>query len=233
MIYDVAAKYDSGFSLASAVIIPFLQDQGIQAIDKVILSHDDNDHAGGIGVLQSEYQITEIMGVTDGYTACQYPKQWQWDQVQFEIYSPLELIPYLANNSSCVLKVSSMYGSILLTGDIEEPVEYRLINKFPTQIKSDVLLIPHHGSKTSSSLSFIQQVNPKVAINSSGFMNQFNHPHPKIKQQYINQNIEFYDTQDKGMIEVEFSNKPITVTQHANNYPHFWDVSLKQANRVQ
>ena len=226
MIYDTAAKYDSGFSLASTVIIPFLQSRGIQKVDKIILSHDDNDHAGGIDLLKSEYNVTDVMGVTAEYSGCQYPLQWHWNQVKFEVYSPLELIPYLANNSSCVVKVSSEYGSILLTGDIEEPVEYRLVNKFPEQIESNVLLVPHHGSKTSSSMSFIKKVNPKIAINSSGFMNQFNHPHPKIKQQYLSEGIKFYDTQVNGMIELVFNQNGIKVSQHTSTSQHFWDVDF-------
>ena len=144
--------------------------------------------------------------------------------VDFEVLSPFTIQPYLGNNSSCVIKISSQYGSILLTGDIEDPVEYRLTKHASKKIKNDVLLIPHHGSRTSSSSEFIKLVNPKMAINSSGYANQFNHPHPLIKQLYLDKDIEFYDTQDKGMIELLFNHNGIGIQQYSVTNHHFWQV---------
>ena len=227
MIYDTGAKYESGFSLASAVVLPYLQFQGITTVDKLVLSHADNDHAGGVAEIISYYPQLTVIDVMGKYSDCKYPFTWQWDEVTFEIYSPFELLPYLGNNSSCVIKIFSKNGSILLTGDIQEPVEYRLIKSFPNQINSDVLLVPHHGSRTSSSNNFIKQVNPKIAINSAGFANQFNHPHPLIRQLYLDSGIEFYDTQNKGMIELNFNSYGIDIQQYAEINPHFWHVNVK------
>jgi len=224
LIYDTGAKYESGFSLASTVVIPYLQHQGIKTMDKMILSHADNDHAGGVDEILKQFNNINILDVMGDYASCQYPNKWYWDGVQFEILSPFELLPYLGNNSSCVIKISSQYGSILLTGDIEEPVEYRLFKNLSHEIQSDVLLIPHHGSKTSSSLAFIKQVDPNIAINSSGYANQFNHPHPTIKKQYLKNNIKFYDTQNKGMIELSFLSNGINVQQYSDINHHFWQV---------
>ena len=227
LVYDTGAKYDTGFSLATSVLIPFLQHQGMETVDKLILSHKDNDHAGGVEELISSFPDMQVLDVMGDYSDCQFPSSWDWDGVHFSIYSPFELLPYLGNNSSCVLKISSKNGSILLTGDIEEPVEYRLTKKFPHHIKSDVLLVPHHGSRTSSSKAFIKLVAPKVAVNSSGFANQFNHPHPLIKQLYLDQGIIFYDTQTKGMIKLVFKDHDIKIQQYADVYPHFWDTNIE------
>ena len=227
LVYDTGAKYDTGFSLATSVVIPYLQNQGIATVDKLILSHKDNDHAGGVDELVSSFPEMQVFDVMGEYSDCQFPSSWDWDGVRFSIYSPFELLPYLGNNSSCVLKISSENGSILLTGDIEEPVEYRLVKSFPQQIKSDVLLVPHHGSRTSSSKAFIKQVAPKIAVNSSGFANQFNHPHPLIKQLYLDQDVVFYDTQTKGMIELVFKSNDIKIQQYADVHPHFWDTNIE------
>ncbi|MFK8012889.1 MAG: DNA internalization-related competence protein ComEC/Rec2 [Marinicellaceae bacterium] len=224
MVYDVGAKFESGFSLANSVVVPFLNHQGIHHIDKLILSHNDNDHAGGVDAFINAFPLTEIYDVMGKHKACQYPNSWTWNEVVFEVLSPFEIKPYLKNNSSCVLKISSSSGSILLTGDIEEPVEYRLITQFKQSIESDVILVPHHGSKTSSSQNFINTINPKIALNSSGYLNQFNHPHPIVKSRYTKNNISFYDTQEKGMIELLFSQNSIVINQFLDNNRHFWHV---------
>ncbi|MCF6288576.1 MAG: DNA internalization-related competence protein ComEC/Rec2 [Proteobacteria bacterium] len=224
LIYDTGAKFEAGFSLATSVVLPFLQSKGITAVDKIILSHKDNDHAGGIDELRKSFPNAEVLAVTGEYPTCVYPKSWTWDEVKFEVLSPYNTNPYLGNNSSCVIKISSNNGSILLTGDIHEPIEYRLLQNFSEQITSDVLIIPHHGSKTSSSKDFITQVNPKTAINSSGFANQFNHPHPHIKQAYLTNGSEFLDTQDQGMIELLFQNSNISILSYQQSNKHFWQV---------
>ena len=224
LIYDTAAKYDTGFNLASTVVIPFLQSQGIKSIDKLILSHKDNDHAGGINELKEQYQEMQVYDVVGQYKDCKKGLSWQWNKVNFEVLSPFNIKPYLGNNSSCVLKIFSQHGSILLTGDIEDPVEYRLTHQKKNVVQSDVLLVPHHGSRTSSSKEFIKKVSPKIALNSSGYANQFNHPHPLIKKRYIDNKIKFYDTQDKGMIELLFTKEGINLRQYSDVNHHFWEI---------
>jgi len=224
MLYDTGAKYESGFSMAKAVIIPLLQSYGIKKIDKLVLSHADNDHAGGVKELLDVFE-PDIFDVKGLYKSCQYPITWQWDGVEFEVLSPFELEPYLGNNASCVIKVTSTYGSVLLTADIEEPVEYRLLSQLPEKIKSDVLLVPHHGSKTSSSQNFIQAVNPKYAINSSGYANQFKHPHALIKERYTQSGIKFYDTQSSGMITIDMNSKGIKIISYLEESKHFWHIN--------
>ncbi|MCF6287653.1 MAG: DNA internalization-related competence protein ComEC/Rec2 [Proteobacteria bacterium] len=224
MVYDTGAKYESGFSMAKAAIIPLLQSYGIKKIDKLILSHADNDHAGGVKEVVDAFE-PDIFDVKGLYNSCQYPLTWQWDGVEFEVLSPFELEPYLGNNASCVIKITSIYGSVLLTADIEEPVEYRLLSQFPEKIKSDVLIVPHHGSKSSSSQNFIQGVSPKYAINSSGYANQFNHPHALIKQRYTQRGIKFYDTQSSGMITIDIGSNGVKVTSYLAENKHFWHTS--------
>jgi competence protein ComEC len=224
LIYDTGAKFETGFNLASTVVIPYLYTQGIANVNKLILSHKDNDHAGGVEELKSEYQEMQVYDVVGEYNDCKIGFSWQWNEVNFEVLSPFNIDPYLGNNSTCVVKISNQHRSLLLTGDIEEPVEYRLVNQLAESVKSDVMLVPHHGSRTSSSLNFINIVSPKIALNSSGYNNQFNHPHPKIKQLYLDKSIEFLDTQDKGMIELLFTNSEIKFHQYSDSNHHFWQV---------
>lgn len=223
LIYDTGAKYKSGFSMAQAVVIPVLHSMGVKKIEKLILSHDDNDHVGGAQDLIQTFNpvVYDVMGE---FNNCQYPLSWDWDGVEFEVLSPFELVPYMGNNTSCVIKVSTENKSVLLTADIEEPVEYRLLSQFPKKIKSDVLLVPHHGSFSSSSEDFIKAVSPILAVNSSGYANQFNHPHVNIVERYEDLKIPFYDTQSSAMIEIFADNNEIKIFSFLNRNPHFWYV---------
>jgi len=230
LIYDTGSKFETGFTLAQSVTVPYLKSRGINTIDKLVLSHADNDHAGGVEVIKSYDGGIKVYDTKGDEMACTNQLSWHWDQVDFEVLSPYELYPYLGNNSSCVIKVSNQNGSLLLTGDIEEAIEYRLYKNFPKQVESDVLMVPHHGSQSSSSKEFLKAVNPKIAINSSGFANQFHHPHPKILERYKKASIQFIDTQEKGTIELLFTDQPIKVNQYIDDNPHFWNPKQYRLN---
>lgn len=200
LLYDVGAAYPSGFSWAAAVIVPHLRQRAINDLDLLILSHRDNDHSGGWSALSEQIEIQRTLGTEVSQEPCVVGEEWSWDGVYFQVLSPYNLQPYLKNNSSCVLKISSANGSLLLTGDIEQAVEYRLTNsKF--DLTADILQMPHHGSNTSSTLDFIKAVNPQAVINSSGKYNRFNHPAQKVLNRYQQLHVPIHDTQNSGMIE--------------------------------
>ncbi|WP_179952210.1 DNA internalization-related competence protein ComEC/Rec2 [Marinicella rhabdoformis] len=203
MLYDLGAAYDSGFNWAEAVVLPALKIEAIKHLDAVVVSHQDNDHAGGLPFLKELINIEKVYGSTEGQISCVKGVHWQWDEVTFEVLSPYNLIPYLKNNSSCVLRVSSVHGSLLLTGDIESAVEYRLLSQ-SDKLQSDVMLMPHHGSKTSSTAAFIEQVSPQWVVNSSGKYNPFNHPATEVMERY---EMPVFDTQQLG--QVTASNYPV------------------------
>lgn len=221
LIYDVGAASESGFNMADATIIPFLKQQHINHLDSLILSHQDNDHAGSAPHLSAQITTGKIWGTEQQHQACISQTHWQWDGVQFTFLSPNNLTPYLKNNSSCVLKIESPKSSLLLTGDIESPVEFRLTQQPNQHINSDVMLIPHHGSKTSSTQSFIHAVDPQVAINSSGQYNRFNHPAPEILARYQQQGITVLDTQHSGLITMS-TYPQLNFSEFRRNNPKIW-----------
>jgi competence protein ComEC len=221
LIYDVGAAYDSGFNMADAVLIPLLLQQQINHIDALVLSHQDNDHSGAANQLLNQFDINKVWGTEPTHQACLAGHAWNWDGVQFSFLSPFNLTPYLKNNSSCVLKVESSEVSMLLTGDIEEPVEYRLQKMHPERISADILLMPHHGSKTSSSADFIATVNPSVVINSSGQYNPFNHPADVIVERYQQNNTAIIDTQHSGLITLQ-TYPELQTHQYRQQQPRIW-----------
>ncbi len=201
VLYDVGAQSPSGFNWADAVVVPSLKRSGVDALDAVVLSHRDNDHAGGWQALQQDMPVDQVYGSEVNQTPCVRGVSWQWDGVSFEVLSPYNLDPYLKNESSCVVRIQSQFGSLLLTGDIEAAVEYRLVSQHATELASDVMLIPHHGSKTSSTEPFITAVNPKWVVNASGQHNPFNHPNAEVLSRYA---VPVFDTQQLGQLTLSF-----------------------------
>jgi len=212
LLYDTGTKFSS-----QAVILPFFRAQGIQKIDKLLISHDDQDHTGGIHNLLENLQVDEILTSLKNdfkykrVRLCQTGQYWHWDNVDFQILHPPLHLKEKDNNRSCVLKVSTKGGSLLLPGDIEKKIEYRLIQRYHTDLKSDILIVPHHGSATSSSENFIDAVQPRIALFSVGYRNRFGHPKKYIVQRYHRRRIKTWETAQVGAIQFQLSNNGISV----------------------
>ena len=214
LIYDTGAKFYHGSDMGKLVIIPYLNATNVAYIDKVVISHSDLDHRGGLLSLEEKYKIHEL--IVDDPTFykrgknCHYYPSWRWDGVTFRFFAITKL-GASKNNQSCILKVSTNEAQLLLSGDIEKPAEQYLETTYGTQLSSSVLLVPHHGSKTSSSSSFIEQVAPQYAIVSFGFDNRYHFPHQQAMQIYQQRQIELYNTADCGMVRLELkSSTPLT-----------------------
>lgn len=209
LIYDVGARFNDNFDAASSVILPYLRQQGITSLDRVIVSHGDNDHAGSLPVLLAEIPVNEVISGASRAVAqradvipCQDDFSWQWDGVTFHLMQVEALFWNKENNRSCVLKVSSNKLSLLIPGDIESSGEAELLKKYGETLQADVLVAPHHGSLTSSGDAFLSQVKPFAVIVSSGYRNRFGHPHHKILARYQKHNIEMVNTAHEGAIQV-------------------------------
>ena len=232
LVYDVGPAYSDDFDTASAVLIPYLQAMGISRIDKLVLSHGDNDHAGGWRKLIEQIPVAavsygeQLPGFGEHYKPCYVGQQWHWDGVIFEFLHPgpttLAAITR-GNNQSCVLKISVGSERFLLTGDIEHAVETQLVHSLGAALKSTVLIAPHHGSATSSSWSFIKQLQPEHVVFSSGYRNQFGHPRGTIMQRYIAINSKLHLTSQEGAILFEvMGGELLTPTHYRREKRRYW-----------
>ena len=236
LLYDAGPEFKSGFSAAQAAITPYLLTSGVRRLDKVIVSHGDNDHAGGLGYLRKNWEIGQTMASSDkingSFSDCRAGGKWSWDGVTFSILHPDQQIlsgsrKMSENNRSCVLKIQSKFGSVLLTGDIEREVESELSRHYAEKLQSTVLVVPHHGSQTSSQSAFIKNVQPDIAIVSSGFLNRFGHPHPEILNRYRQHKSMIINTADSGAIRLYFresagnGTKP-TVSRYRYAHKRYW-----------
>ncbi len=200
LIYDTARAFSSGFSFASSVISPYLHHQGVQRLDTIVISHDDIDHSGGLQNLVKRYPVGQIIKNSKTQVAsCHHTKSWRWDGVDFQFLS-LPKLDKSDNNHSCVLKVTVGSHHILLPGDIERKAEHFLVRNYKQQLRSDILIVPHHGSNTSSTLSFLNAVSPTYAVISAGRNNRFHFPHKKVVSRYQKMKTKVLNTAKNGQI---------------------------------
>lgn len=228
LVYDAGVRFSERFNIGDAVIKPYLRDKGITELSMLMISHGDNDHIGGASTVIEQFNISRILSSvpeklsTNRSEYCHAGQQWSWDGVKFEVLHPALKSDFVGNNASCVLKVSSDYGSVLLTGDIEQQAEKSLLKSMPDEIKVDVLLAPHHGSKTSSSNEFIATITPKYAVVSAGYRNRFGFPKQDIMTRYEAHGVETLVTYMAGEISMKFSAAGLIIEQFRLKNRRFW-----------
>ncbi len=216
LIFDTGARYQSGFNMGDAVIMPYLQAHQVDAIDLLIISHSDNDHIGGLSSLLKRIPIDAIISsvpekIPSVASFCRDKTSWRWDGVNFQLLNTTN--HFSDNNASCVLKISTLKRSIILTGDIEKKAEHDLVDTWGQQLQADVLISPHHGSKTSSSELFLTTVSPKFVLISSGYKNRYRHPASIILDRYNAHGITTLNTSCAGQIDVTLNND-ITISRY-------------------
>ncbi|MCP3127564.1 DNA internalization-related competence protein ComEC/Rec2 [Shewanella sp. KJ2020] len=224
LIYDTGAAFGDNFSYSERVIVPFLHTKGIEEIDYIFISHSDNDHAGGAAVLVQAYPqaqwITDVPHIVG--QACR-PNQIEWQSLNLSVLSPDTAIA--GNNGSCVLRIGDGLQSILLTGDIEKETEARLIRQAQMQstpLANQVLIAPHHGSKTSSTDAFIDAVAPELVLFPAGLANRYGFPKPAVVERYQRRNIMYLTTGEEGQISVIFQQNERIVKTYRRDLAPFW-----------
>jgi competence protein ComEC len=222
LVYDAGPAYSGGFDAGAMVLVPYLRQLGVFKVDRYLQSHGDLDHRGGAGALRHALAVNEEVG-TEAGIGCQQVEPWEWDGVQYELLHPLTG-EWEGNNASCVLRVSVGSTVILLTGDIEKKAEAGLLRAQPEKLAADILLVPHHGSNTSSSSGFLNQVQPMVAIVSAGWRNRWGFPAPRVVRRYTARDIKLLNTAEEGAVILRID--PTEGVQTTHSYRHqerrFW-----------
>ncbi|MDN5923734.1 MAG: DNA internalization-related competence protein ComEC/Rec2, partial [Xanthomonadales bacterium] len=209
LVYDAGPRYPSGYDLGRVAVVPTLHAEGIGRLDMLLISHGDNDHAGGGPAIAAAYPHAYEMGSEPKRShmplvLCRAGQHWRWDGVDFRMVFPGPGWNEKGNNGSCVLLVSGRGGRLLLPGDIEalvEPDVAKAVGPGPPL----VLVVPHHGSDTSSSAAFIAALQPCLALNSAGYRNRFGHPRALVLKRYHDAGVPFYNTASAGALMVAFA----------------------------
>ncbi len=204
LLYDTGPRYSAETDAGQRVLVPLLRAWG-ERLDRIVISHQDSDHSGGApAVMAMQPQADVLTSMAPEHPLqqlgtmqrCERGQAWVWDGVRFEVLHPraADYARKLKPNAlSCVLRVSTDQASALLAGDIEAAQEQELLQSSHV-LKADWLLVPHHGSATSSTQAFLEAVDPSIAIVQAGYRNRFGHPKAEVMQRYVDLGVQVVQT---------------------------------------
>lgn len=228
IVYDTGARYGNSFSYAERVLLPFLKSDGIDQLDYLILSHGDNDHAGGAEVIIKHHPSTKVISdLTTEFRGIEHlscrPKTLHWQTLTVAVLAPTE--PSSGNNGSCVIRVSDSHNSVLLSGDIERRAELKLIANTLNRganLQSRVLIAPHHGSNTSSSDVFIDAISPEWVLFPAGFRNRWGFPKKAVIERYQNRDVSTLTSGEQGQVSILFNQETMKIRTYRSDFAPFW-----------
>jgi competence protein ComEC len=239
LLYDAGPAFNATADSGSRIVLPYLRGAGVARLDALVVSHDDRDHSGGAdSVLEGMPVAVLWSSLPDGYAlaagreaseACAAGRRWEWDGVAFEFLHPgAEAYSgrgARANNRSCVLRIAAPGGRVLLTGDIERAAERELLRRAPGLLRADALLVPHHGSATSSSPEFVKEVAPRYAVFAVGYRNRFGHPREEVLERYRDAGSVLYRTDTTGAVEMRFAPAALRIVLQREQARRYWHES--------
>lgn len=230
LLYDTGPDLSGSADSGNRILVPSLKGMGITSLDGLILSHDDLDHTGGTASILQNIQTGWIlsskpMGANPSIGRCQDGMNWNWDGVRFEILHPDQNVPVSRahdNNQSCVLRIGTGSQHVLLTGDIGKRTELRLINVHADQLPANVLVVPHHGSASSSDIEFISAVLPDYAVFTNGYLNRFGHPKAEVLRRYMDSGAIALRSDMDGAILIDMSLQDLTIERYRRTHRRYW-----------
>jgi len=240
LLYDTGPRFSLDADAGNRIIAPYLRAAGVPRLDALVVSHQDSDHSGGARSLMQVLPIgwllsslpqghellrdAEEQAIT--HLRCEAGQGWEWDGVRFSVLHPAGASydnPKLkTNDRGCVLKIADATGSLLIAADIEARSERELVARESGALPAGALLVPHHGSKTSSTPEFIDAVSPTLAIVTAGYRNRFGHPKPEIVERYSNRGIRVLRTDDEGAIELRLNSEGPRAQGYRARDRHYW-----------
>jgi competence protein ComEC len=235
VLFDTGPDYYGWSDAGRSIVVPYLRGEGISQLDLVIVSHDDIDHAGGTAAVLSAMAAGQVVSsaVTGSYldgwsssTPCRAGQAWTFDEVRFEMLHP-DAASYARddigdNDRSCVLRIESESGVVLLTADIERRSERRLLRAGNPRLSADVLIAPHHGSATSSSEQFVAAVRPKLVLFPVGYANRYGHPHPAVQARYRSAGARLMRTDETGAVIIMFDQTGTEIVTWRERKRRYW-----------
>ena len=223
LLYDAGARFGD-FDMGERVVLPSLRARGVDKLDLMLISHADNDHAGGAQAIARAMPVERVLsGEPDGLavalqaSACEAGQSWQWDGVRLATWRWAQAAD--GNQASCVLLVEANGERLLLTGDIDSHAERALLES-GFEVRADWLLVPHHGSRSSSSSAFVQAVAPRAVLLSRGHLNTFGHPHAEVLERYAALPARLYDNVELGAVRIQLG--AFALAQGLRGQSRFW-----------
>ncbi|QQP97612.1 DNA internalization-related competence protein ComEC/Rec2 [Lysobacter enzymogenes] len=247
LLFDAGPAVRDGFDAGERAVVPALHALGVRRLDAAIVSHGDQDHAGGLAAVLRAFPAPLRWGPPgiEGdavrglrLQTCEAGREWRWDGVRLRFLHPPAHFPYLRNESSCVLRIDAAHASALLTGDIGEVVERDLVRRAsqaPAEtLRADVVLVAHHGSGESSDPAFVRATGARYALVSSGHGNRFGHPRPEVSQRWRRAGARVADTAADGALRIALrapdragGGAGLRLESRRQTHPRLWDASRR------
>lgn len=228
LVFDTGPRFGVNYDMGESVVVPFLHSLAIKKIDMLVISHGDNDHIGGSSSVLRQFVTssvrTSVPEKIPNSSYCMRGQNWTWDGVNFSFLYPTEKNLNLNNNSSCVLRITVGKKHILLTGDIEKLAEDELVAQNNQELEADILIAPHHGSKTSAREAFINLVHPKFVLFPVGYRNRYHFPNSSVVEKYQDLHSIMFSTAKTGAIQFHLASNHISAPMlYRFENHHFWN----------
>lgn len=205
LVFDTGPRYSARFDTGAAVVVPYLRQAGYRRIDRLVISHGDNDHIGGLTSVRQALPIGRIDTSVpaaiegEGVHRCRAGQQWRWDGVHFAFLGPAA-DSRAGNDASCVLRIEAGGQVALLSGDIEQASERALVRRQRSKLAARILVAPHHGSLTSSTPAFVTAVDPDYVLYPVGYRNRYRFPRPPVVERYARRGARQYRVDEEGAL---------------------------------
>jgi competence protein ComEC len=241
LLYDAGPAFGPQIDSGNRIIVPYLRAVGVRVLSGMVVSHGDSDHSGGavsvlqavpVGWLLSSLPADHPLQVqATSSRRCEAGERWRWDGVEFELLHPTRESytreKLRSNDRGCVVRIGTAGTNVLLTADIESKSERELLAGVADRLPAQVLLVPHHGSRTSSSPEFVQQVNPDIAIVTAGYRNRFGHPREDVLDRYRGLGSRIYRTDHDGALLLAIADDgAVRVQRYRVLYRRYWHAPL-------
>lgn len=235
LVYDTGPAFRTGRDTGELVVLPYLYSQGVRLINTLMVSHGDLDHQGGMRSIVNAMPVARVLAGPSvkqqlpQLQRCRRGQRWSWDGVEFEVLHPVSMQYSHDNDSSCVLRVSATGGSVLLTGDIQSDSEATLVAAGLAH--SDIVIAPHHGSRTSSTADFVAATRPALVLFPAGYRNRWGFPRQDVVQRWREAGAQTLSTPVSGAIEISVSVagfKP--PRQFRIEHRHYWNTLVESRN---
>ncbi|MBI3374277.1 MAG: DNA internalization-related competence protein ComEC/Rec2 [Betaproteobacteria bacterium] len=234
LLYDAGPLYGPEADGGERVVVPYLRATGVRSLDAMVLTHNDSDHTGGAASVLANVDTARVLSsLAPGHPLhalasesmpCLRGASWNWDGVRFEFLHPASIAAggrAHRNNLSCVLRVATPHGAMLLTGDIERATEGELLEATEA-LAAEALLVPHHGSRTSSTPEFVAAVAPRYAVVPAGYRNRFGHPRSEVLGRYAALGAQILRTDLDGAVTLRFAEGGVRAETARGERPRYW-----------
>ena len=239
LVYDTGPAWSSEADAGSRIVLPYLRGEGMRRLDALVVSHDDVDHSGGARSLLRALPVADFLSSLPAehparaaarvHRACEAGQAWTWDGVHFRMLHPAAGSHAMAlpdNDRSCVLQIEAGSERLLVTGDISAASEARLLRSAQGRgddaLRADVLVVPHHGSRTSSTPAFIDAVAPQLALMAIGYRNRFGHPRPEVVERYLDRDAQVIRTDQSGAVRLTLGAGEWRLRQERARSRRYW-----------